>query len=233
MGELIEDPKLRNRYHVFRNRHHAGELLAERLKSLVGRGTVLAIPAGGIPVGCEVARRLRLAFEVIVVRKIPVPGDPEAGMGALSFDGEVFLNRPLIERLGIAEDALEAQLGRVRRQVEGRQRVFMEGRAFPELSGREVILVDDGLASGYTMLAALSSVKRRNPKRVVVAVPTSPRRTAEFLLPKVDLLLCLNLREEATFAVADAYAEWYDLSEKEALEHLRRCRQGDKKRGGG
>lgn len=222
MGKLIEDQKLRNRYRVFKNRHHAGELLAEKLRNLIGRESiVLAIPSGGVPVGYEIAKRLNLPLDIIVVRKIPIPGETEAGFGALTFDGEVFLNLPLIERLGITEEQIEAQKKLVREQIERRQRVFRGSRTAQEISGREVILVDDGLASGYTMLAALSSVKKRSPRRVIVAVPTAPETAAELILPHVDILLCLNIRSAAIFAVADAYAEWYDLSEDEVLRYLR------------
>jgi predicted phosphoribosyltransferase len=222
MGELIEDPNLRDKYYVFRNRRHAGELLAEKLKNLVTRHSfVLAIPSGGVPVGYEIAKRLNLPLDTIIVRKIPIPGETEAGFGALTFDGEAFLNLSLINRLGITEEEIETQKEIVRRQIERRQKIFRGGRAFPEISGKEVILVDDGLASGYTMLAALSSVKKRGPRRVIVAVPTAPRTAVDLILPEVDTLLCLNIRSGAVFAVADAYMEWYDLSEEEVVEYFR------------
>jgi predicted phosphoribosyltransferase len=226
MGKLIEDPNLRNKYYVFRNRRHAGELLAEELKNLVSeRSLVLAIPSGGVPVGYEIAKRLSLPLDIIIVRKIPIPGETEAGFGALSFDGEVFLNQPLIDRLGITEEEIETQKEMVRRQIERRWNIFRGGRAFPEISGKDVILVDDGLASGYTMLAALSSVKKRKPKRVIAAVPTAPQTAVDLILPEVDTLICLNIRSAAVFAVADAYVEWYDLSEEEVLEYLRHPEQ--------
>ena len=225
---LVCDEKLRNRHRVFRDRAHAGRLLARRLEGLIGRkAAVLAVPSGGIPVACEVALHLNLPLAAVVVRKLPVPGDPEAGIGALSFDGEVLLNTHLVERLGISQEQLMQIVSQVRQDVERRQRLFGK---IPELKGREAILVDDGLASGYTMLAAVASVRKRSPARIVVAVPTSPGRTAEALEHEVDLLVCLNLRDDPVFAVADAYRVWYDLEEGEALKILRRCQEKKRRR---
>jgi len=216
MGRLVEEKALRNRHRVFRDREDAGERLGRKLSGLVSsEALILAIPSGGVPVGCQVARVLGSRLEVIITRKIPIPGETEAGFGALSFDGEAFYNTALVESLGLTRSQIEGQEEKVRAQIERRERLF--SREFPSLEGREAVIVDDGLASGYTMLAALSSVRGRGASRVVVAVPTAPLTTVNFLLPGADLLCCLNVREESHFAVASAYEEWHDLSEEEVI----------------
>lgn len=224
MGDIIEDASLRNRYYVFRNREEAGERLAEWLRKIIeGDAIVLAIPAGGVPVGKAISKRLSLPFGVIIVRKIPIPGETEAGFGALSFDGEVFINSGMVKALGITREEIEEQKKEVMKQIKRRVEIFGKGRPFPELKGKTAVLVDDGLATGYTMLAAISSVRKRGAKKVIVAVPTSPLSAARFLQSEVEMLVALNIREAAVFAVADAYETWRDLSEEEVLELLKDC----------
>ncbi len=218
MGRLIEEPLLRDRVQVFRDRKEAGRLLGQKLSPYGGTDScVFAIPAGGVPVGKEVSRILDLPFDLIVVRKIQIPYNPEAGFGAVTPDGEAILNEELLSHLHLSEEQVEEAISRTKEKVKEREALFRKGRPFPDLGGRTVILVDDGLASGYTMLAAVLFVQRKGAGKVVIAVPTASDRAIETLLPRVDEIYCLNLRGGPVFAVADAYERWYDISDQEVL----------------
>lgn len=226
MGLLIEDRSLRGRAWVFKDRRDAGARLAERLRGLVGPGAlVLAIPAGGVPVAAEVARRLGLELDVAVVRKILYPWTTEAGFGAVAWDGRVLINREAVEAAGLTEEEVRDKLEEAARSVEGRLVKLREGRGGLELSRREVVLVDDGLATGYTMLAAVEAAREAGAARIVVAVPTASTSAVDLILPRVDILVALNVRGGPFYAVADAYLEWRDLSDEEVLELLRGVRR--------
>lgn len=218
MGTLIEEISLRNKPYVFEDRIEAGSLLAQKLiKYKNMEGVVLGIPSGGVPVALEIARMLNLPMDLMIVRKLQIPYNPEAGFGAMGLDGEVILNEQLLAQLGLSEDEIKAQAEKTREVIQKRNHLFRKGRPFPSLKGKIVILTDDGLASGYTMLAAVKFVKRKMPGKIVVAVPTASKRTADFILPEIDELVCLNVRHVISFAVADAYKNWYDLSDEEVL----------------
>ena len=221
MARLVEDPKLRGRVYVFRDRLDAGAKLAEALRGLVSEGAlVLAIPAGGVPVGLTVARRLGLELDVAVVRKVLYPWTTEAGFGAVAWDGSVLLDEGAIRGAGIPREVVELKVREARRSVEERARRLRGGRPMPRLDGREAILVDDGLATGFTMLAAVEATRRLGASRVVVAAPTASTSAIELLDPHVDLIVALNVRGGPIYAVADAYEEWRDLSEDEVVEMI-------------
>lgn len=224
ISNLIEESAYRDRELLFKDRLHAGELLAEKLRLHAANGDlqVLAIPAGGIPVGHILAEKLATPLDVVVVRKIQIPGNTEAGFGAVTWDGRPILNEPLVEQLALGAEVLEQCISRTRQMVYERNQRFRGDRPFPDLSGRTVILVDDGLASGFTMLAAAQSIKARQPRKIVIAVPTGSAHAIALLEPNADKLVCLNVRTRPIFAVADAYENWYDLSDNEAIEYLRR-----------
>jgi len=223
---VVEDRVLRNRTFVFRDRIHAGGVLVEKLRETLTerRGLVLGIPAGGVPVASVVASRLGFGLDVAVVRKVQIPWNTEAGFGAVSWDGTVVLNELLVAQLGLDSRAVELGISKTRGIVEERLRRFRGDRPPFEVAGECVILVDDGLASGFTMLVAASSVKKLDPGRLVVAVPTGSRSAVELVAPEVDLLVCLNIRSGPVFAVADAYQKWYDLSDEEVESFLRGSR---------
>jgi putative phosphoribosyl transferase len=208
---------------VFLDRADAGRRLAARLLEYEGRGAVvLAVPRGGVPVGFEVARRLWAQFDVIVPRKIPIPWNPEAGFGAITADGTMVLNERMVRSLGLSEEEIEQAAEEVRQEVARRTKQYRGDRPPPDIKGRPVILVDDGLASGYTMLAAVTSLRREEPCEVVVAVPVASRGAARLISPKVDKLVALIVSERLPFAVADFYIEWRDLTDDEVLAYLRR-----------
>jgi len=227
MGRLVEDPGLRGRVGVFKDREDAGRRLADYLKEVVGReALILAIPAGGVPVALEVARRLGLELDVAVVRKALYPWTTEAGFGAVAWDGRVVINDEAVEAAGLTKEVVEAKLEEARRSVEERLRRLRKGRGELRLKGREVVLVDDGLASGYTMLAAVEASRGAEASRIVVAVPTASTSAVKLIQPRVDVLVALNVRGGWLYAVADAYLKWYDLGEEEVERLLSQAWQG-------
>ncbi len=224
---VVEERSYRDRVRIFEDRAHAGELLALRLRKYSGlpNAILLAIPSGGIPVAFAIARALGIPLDVAVARKVQIPWNSEAGFGAVAWDGETVLNEPLMERLRLGRAAVEEAISMAKGIVEDRFRRFRGDRPFPDLRERIAILIDDGLASGFTMLAAIRSVRKLGPKAVVVAAPTASRDAIALLAPEVDELICLNIRGGPIFAVADAYRSWRDVSDEEALGALERARR--------
>jgi len=222
MGEIIENPRLHNRKYIFSDRHDAGKQLGALFRTFpsLHEPVVLAIPAGGVPIGREVAVALGASLSLAIVRKIRIPGSTEAGFGAVTWDGQVLINEQLRSALGLSADEVDSAIAQTRKNVLERIARFTGGREFPLLTGKPVILTDDGLASGFTMLAAAKSVDLHQPSRIIVAVPTASASSAELVSRYVDQLVCLNLRTSRQFAVADAYERWYDLDDREVLEEL-------------
>jgi len=218
---VIEDITLRDKIHVFRNRSDAGNLLAQRLSDYKSSDAIiLAIPAGGVPVAHEIAKALGCLMDLIIVRKIQIPGNTEAGFGAMGPDGEVVFNERLMRQLRLTQTEIEQQVEKTKKALEARNQAYRGGRPFPNVEQRVVIIVDDGLASGYTMYEAVKFLRKKGPKKIIIAVPTSPELTIQMLLPDVDEIYCLNVRKSFTFAVADAYRDWYDVSDEEVISLL-------------
>lgn len=219
---IIEDPKLKNRSLVFENRDDAGLHLARALERFRGKDAiVLAIPSGGVPVGLAVSSRIELPFDLLIIRKIPIPGSPESGFGAVSLEGDIVLNEPMVRMLGLSQAEIKELAEPVKKELETRNRVFRGSSLWPNLKGKIVIIVDDGLASGYTMMTAVRAVRRREPSQVVVAVPTASASTIRLLATEVELIFCPNVRSGHSFAVADAYRNWYDLEREEVIGLLK------------
>jgi putative phosphoribosyl transferase len=205
---------------IFKDRHDAGRQLAERLLLYRRNAIVLAIPRGGVPVGYEVARRLDVPLDLIVPRKLPIPSDPEAGFGAVAPDGTVVLNETLVAYLGLSINEIEEIVGEVLGEVRRRIKEYRGDRPFPGLSGKNVIVVDDGLASGYTMIAAVRALKKERPRRAIVAVPCSPRASVERLEKEAGEVVCLAVQPSGPFAVASFYERFPDLSDDEVKSLL-------------
>ena len=222
MGEILDNPRLREQRFVFSDRHDAGRQLGALLKTLpaIRNPLVLAIPAGGVPIGKEVAIALGAPLSLAIVRKIRIPGSTESGFGAITWDGEVLINEELRAALGIQAPEVRLAIAQTRENVRDRVARFTGGVALPSPAGKTVILTDDGLASGFTMLAAIKSIRFREPARIIVAVPTASASAAGMVSSLADYLVCLNIRSSRTFAVADAYEQWYDLTDREVLEVL-------------
>jgi predicted phosphoribosyltransferase len=222
---LRDVPELRQGTAVFDDRDHAGAVLADLLAGAdLDRPILLAVPAGGVPVAAALAGRIGAALDVAVVSKVTLPGNTEVGCGAVAFDGTVRLNEQMVATVGLGEAELAEAVSRTEEKVRRRADRFRAGLGELDVAARTAILVDDGLASGFTMFVAAEAVRRLGPASVCVAVPTAPARTVEQTLAKVDRLWCANIRTGPRFAVADAYRRWRDLDEDEAVEHFRHAR---------
>ena len=225
-GIVIEESRLRDKRFVFEDRAHAGSLLAEKLREYRGTDTyILGIPAGGVPVAAVISERLQLPLDVLVVRKIHIPWNREAGFGAISWDGTTLFNEQLLQHLQLTQEEIEQCIEEEKEEIEKRVRLFRGLKPFPDLRNKTVIVVDDGLASGFTMLVALASLRKQQPKELVVAVPTASMHAIHLVREAADKVVCLNVRTGRMFAVADAYTHWYDLENAEVVELLRESEQ--------
>jgi len=222
MGNLVQEISLRDKLHVFEDRHEAGRLLAQRLITYKDSDSIIfGIPSGGVPIASEIARALDLPMDLIIVRKIQIPYNPEAGFGSVGPEGEIILNEGLVTQLSLTEKEMKAEIKKTMDVIKKRDQLFRQERPFPSLQDKNIIVVDDGLASGYTMFAAIKFIKKKNPQKVIVGVPTGSGKTVDFVLSVVDELVCLNVRNILPYAVADAYRNWYDLTDEEVLKIIK------------
>ncbi len=223
MNKVIDEPAFRNKIGVFRDRSHAGRLLAQKLFSHKEQrdALVLAVPAGGVEIGVIIADELKISFDLAITRKIHVPWNKEAGFGAVSWDGQVFLNQELVQRLSLSTKIVQECVEDEKRVISKRNKLFRDNQPWPEIENKTVIVADDGLASGFSMLATVKTLKKLGSRQIIVAVPTAPYSAINLLLPYVEQIVCLNIRSGSIFAVADAYQSWYDLSDRDVLELLK------------
>ncbi len=206
---------------LFKDRNDAGKRLATQLTHYQNQGAVVfAIPSGGIPVAIEVATALKSPLDIIIVRKIPIPDEPEAGYGAVTEDGSLVLNDSLARRLGLKQTEIESQADAVRNEIIRRSMLLRKKLPPSPVKGKPAIIIDDGLASGYTMLAAVRSLRHRKVAEVTVAVPVASSSAYELILPEVDNLICLLVSRTYYFAVASFYQHWHDLSDREVINLL-------------
>ncbi len=206
---------------LFDDREEAGQRLAESYHGPREGVVVLGIARGGVPVGYPLAMSVGGELEVIVVRKLPIPYSPEAGFGAIAPDGSLVLNEEMMRRLLLPDEQVERIAARVLDEVRRREKAYRGDRAFPELKGKNVVLTDDGLATGYTMIAAIKMARQQEPESVSVAVPVSPAQTADRIEPLVDNFHCLYLSSHYPFAVASFYRDFHDMSDEEVLRYLK------------
>ena len=222
MIRFHDEPALRDRAPVFADRRAAGLRLARMLEDYRGSGAlVAAIPAGGVPVAVEISTGLGLELDVFPVSKILLPWNTESGFGAVAFDGSVWVNELEALKLGLSPNAIEQSTAQARSKVERRMSLLRGDRPLPELKGRIVMVVDDGVAAGSTMRVAVAALRNLKAHKVIVAVPTGHRSTVSALTALSDDIYCANVRSGVTFAVADAYERWHDLSEAELSSLLR------------
>jgi putative phosphoribosyl transferase len=210
---------------LFADRSEAGQRLAERLMHLAGQSpVVLALPRGGVPVGFEVARALEAPLDVVLVRKIGAPFQPELALGAVVDGGraETVLNDDLVRELEIPEGYIADESARQLEEIERRRELYLQDREEVPVEGRTAIVVDDGIATGATMEAALHATRRANPKRLVLAVPVAPPDTIERLRSQVEEVVCLAT-PRLFGAIGAFYGDFRQLTDEEVVGLLRRA----------
>ncbi|HZU84646.1 MAG TPA: phosphoribosyltransferase family protein [Polyangiaceae bacterium] len=208
---------------LFRDRGDAGRRLASALREEVGPNVVvLGLARGGVPVAYEVARRLRAPLDVLVVRKLGVPGHEELAMGAIGPGGSLVLNDEVIRRLRIPQTAVEAAAARERAEAERRERTYRRGQPPEDVRGRHAIVVDDGLATGASMRAAIASLRTLGAARITVAVPTGSAESCDELRRDADEVLCLTA-SESLFAVGQSYDDFSPTTDDEVRDYLARA----------
>lgn len=203
------------------SREAAGRKLAEWLSSYSGRNevVVLALPRGGVPVGYEIAQALRASLEVFFVRKVGVPLYPELAMGAVASGGALMLDANMVREFGLSQAEVEDAVARSRTELERQEQVFRPGRPAVDLSGKIAILTDDGIATGYTMLAAIGAAKRLGAAKVLVATGVAPPSTIEQIRQRVDEVACLMTPREFR-AVGLFYEDFSQVSDEEVKRLL-------------
>lgn len=223
LENVVEIPELRNLTNIFNSREHAGIILADMMVDYKGTDSIVfGIPAGGVPVAAPMASILNLILDVAVVSKITLPWNTEAGYGAVAFDGTVKLNQGVLQQIGLTDDQINRGIEKASIKVNRRFKEFRGVKPFPDLKKHTAILVDDGIASGFTMMVAVEALQKTGADKVVVAVPTAHLQSLERVAPEVDKIFCANIRDGWGFAVADAYQNWYDVNEEEVNEILKR-----------
>jgi putative phosphoribosyl transferase len=206
---------------LFADRVDAGKRLVSALRHLVDNDAiVLAIPRGGVVVGYEVAMALGLPLDVIIPRKIGAPSNPELAIGAMTEDGTVLLDERLVERLRVSDYYIKEESAAQRLEIRRRLKLYRGDVPYPSLANRGVILVDDGIATGSTMKAALASVRKRGAKTVVVAIPVGPRSTIMELEREADRVVCLHT-PESFYAIGQFYRDFTQTSDEEVARLLK------------
>jgi putative phosphoribosyl transferase len=206
---------------LFADRVDAGRRLASALKALVDKyAIILAIPRGGVIVGYEIAKTLDLPLDVIIPRKIGAPGNPELAIGAITEDGTVLLDNKLIQYLQVSKEYIEKESKTQKLEIQRRMKLYRGDIPYPSLKNREVILVDDGIATGSTMKAALASVRKRGAKTVVIAIPVGPPSTIRELEKEADRVVCLHT-PESFYAIGQFYENFTQTQDEEVTRLLK------------
>ena len=210
---------------IFENRFDAGRKLAERLFDYINKqAVVLGIPNGGMAVALAVALPLKADLDLVISRKIPLPLSPEGGFGSITDDGTMILNEDLVKKTGLTQQQINYQVSQVRADIRSRSLLYRKDKRPLVVTGRTVILVDDGLASGYTMRAAIESLRHRKPEKIIAAVPVGPEHVVEELRKVADRVVTCAVGTEGVFYVADYYRYWHDVSDEEVLNYLKEWR---------
>lgn len=230
MTEPLEALASIGRYHlsnyglVFEDRRQAGRLLAESLFVMnLKDPLVLAIPRGGVVVAYEIAQRLKCPLDVIIPRKVGAPFEPELAVGAVTEDGTLYLNREIVEAYGVSKSYLESESQNQIGEIKRRALVYRGSTKQADLNNKTVIIVDDGVATGATMKAAMMSVKRQSPYAVVIAVPVGAQETIDELRRQVDTIVCLHI-PSIMYAIGEFYRDFTQTSDDEVVTLLRLTR---------
>jgi putative phosphoribosyl transferase len=210
---------------LFVDRVDAGRRLASALKDLVDKdAVVLAIPRGGVVVGYEVAKALDIPLDIIIPRKIGAPGNPELAIGAMTEDGTVLLDERIVESLLVSEEYIRQESEAQKAEIQRRLTLYRGDVPYPVLENRSVIIVDDGIATGSTMKAALASVRNRGARSVIVAIPVGPPSTIRELEEKADVVVCLRT-PEPFYAIGQFYANFAQTSDEQVTRLLKLIRE--------
>ncbi|WP_115711360.1 phosphoribosyltransferase [Legionella sainthelensi] len=205
----------------YSDRYQAGIVLADLLKNYAKRADViiLALPRGGVPVAYEIAKKLSLKLDVFIVRKLGVPGHEEFAMGAIASGGIVVLNEEALSTLHIKKDAINQVIQSEQDELSRREFVYRGNQYFPELMEKTVILVDDGIATGYTMRAAIAALRQKHPAKIIIAVPVAARSTCDELAPLVETIVC-PLQPANFYAVGLWYNDFSQTTDEEVIKLL-------------
>ncbi|HHF7366122.1 TPA: phosphoribosyltransferase [Legionella bozemanae] len=203
------------------DRYQAGCVLVDLLKNYAKRTDVivLALPRGGVPVGYEIAQKLSLPLDIFIVRKLGVPGHEELAMGAIASGGITVLNEEIVNLLHISTEAIDTIQKSEQEELLRREQVYRGKKPFPELSGKTIILVDDGIATGYTMRAAIAALKQKKPAKLIVAIPVAARSTCDEIAPLVDEIIC-PIRPVNFYAVGLWYNDFSQTTDEEVMQLL-------------
>nr|MBI3613209.1 phosphoribosyltransferase [Nitrospirota bacterium] len=206
---------------MLRDREEAGRLLAERLGAYRDdpQALILALPRGGVPVGYTLSLALRLPLDVLIVRKLGAPGNPEYAVGALAEGGALYLNREGLRDLGLGREDLDKPIRVQEEEIIRRQALYRGGRSLPQMTGKTIVLVDDGIATGSTFFASIAAVKKLKPDRLVAAIPVGPGETLIRVKREVDELVCL-MTPLPFFAVGNHYEEFAQVEDAAVVHYL-------------
>ncbi len=219
---------------TFRNRTEAGKILAGHLGQYQDRNAlILALPRGGVPVAAVVASALNAELDVVITRKIGAPGNPELAIGAVTSDGTILLNDSLVSSLGVEKDFIDLKVKQAESEIQEYTRRYRGERPFPKVAGRVVLIVDDGIATGYTVMAAAEAILRKGPEELVIAVPVAPRDSVYELERTTGCKVVTVSRPALFFAVGQFYEDFRQVSDEEvrnALEEFSKYGNSEQKK---
>jgi len=222
MDNIHSDPDFVDKRFVFHDRNHAGTVLGEMLKDACDPDSkVLAIPAGGVPVAVKIATACQLEMDIIPVSKILLPWTTESGFGAVAFDGTCWIDDRLVKQFGLDKITITHAVADAESKVQRRLLRYRENKSFADLSGKTVVLVDDGIAAGSTVRTAVLALEKLRVERIIIATPTAHESSLGPLAELVAEIYCPNIRRGYHFAVAEAYENWSDVSDRELDDVLR------------
>jgi putative phosphoribosyl transferase len=210
---------------VFENRYDAGRQLASHLVEYYRKPViVLGIPNGGVAVALGIALSLDVEMDLVISRKIPLPLRPEGGFGSVTDDGTIIFNEEVVKQAGLSQQQINYQVNRVRADIRDRSLLYHKDRPPLTIVGKTVIIVDDGLASGYTMRAAIESLRHRRPEKIITAVPVGPESVVEELKSIADSVVTCTVGTSPQFYLSDYYRQWHEITDDEVLQCLREWR---------
>lgn len=219
----------------YESRYKAGEILADYLKNNYpievnkSNSIVFAIPNGGVSVAEGFCNTFDINYILVIVRKIKIPYNPEAGFGSIATDGTILLNKQLLSSIKLDSKTIEKSIEITKAEIRDRMNFYNISQNQNKLyniniPGKNVFMMDDGLASGYTMRAGIKMVQKFRPKKIFITVPTAPIHTIENIENEIDEVICPNVRKTNWFAVADAYEHWYDVQDSEVLDIIKKSK---------